>query len=550
MKYRIFLWLIFLTVLFIVGMVSHSFISSEKESKGPIMYDSDQTRKKKTDSKGLISEKSQGYGVSADNEIAVDIGMAVLKKGGNAVDAAVAVSYALSVVEPYNSGLGGGGSMIIHKEKGKEPIVYDYYSISPLDSIPLSGTGIMGFVKGMEKLNQDLGTFDLKELIEPSIQLAERGFKAKELSRRLGDASNRIEKIAHFFPNGQAISEGDRVLQKELANTLRIIQKKGSNGFYTGDIAKQIHNKVEEIELSDFRDYKVLKKKPIKSEFDGFDVYSASPPLGGIMLAQSLQMAENLEIGKTLNVDKYIHLMGLINRISYQDRVKHIGDPDFVEMDLEKLVSKEYSQKLASNVSKRHKSPFDSDADFEDHENTTHFVIVDKQGMMVSATNTLSNLFGSGEYVAGFFLNNQLKNFSNNQNSPNRKDGGKRPYSYIAPTILVKDGKAVIGIGSAGGNRITSIITQVLIQYLKYDVPIEEAINNPRFFMEMNKDYIIVEGKLPNKVKRKLKKWGYKVVDGKSSSYFGGVQSLVVDNGVVYGGADSRRQGNWRVQNK
>ncbi|WP_028390065.1 gamma-glutamyltransferase [Bacillus cihuensis] len=550
---RIFWWgFIVLAVLLTVWIMNFSRLNEIKKEE-PISVEFDQSSDELAEPKGESSEENQGYGVSADNDLAVKIGMLVLEKGGNAVDAAVAVSYALGVVEPYGSGLGGGGEMIIHEGKGEKPIVYDYYTLSTSDTLPSSGTGIMGFVKGMEKVHKQLGTVEMERLIEPSIQLAEKGFDvSKTLHERLKGASYRINKdeVPHFFPNGKAIQTGERLRQKELANTLRIIQKEGAKGFYEGEIAEHIHDHVKTINLSDLKSYEAERKKPIKFKFDKFDIYSTAPPSGSVMLAQSLQMVDEMEFEKEMSQDEYIYKLGIINRKSYRDRIAHVGDPNFVDMDLEKLISKEYSEKLVSDISEGgYKSKLDSKAEKEEHSDTTHFVIVDKSGMMVSVTNTLSNFFGSGKYMDGFFLNNQLKNFSEHEKSPNRIQEGKRPVSHIAPTIIVKDGKPVMGIGSAGGSRIPSVITQVLVQNIKYDETIQNAIDHPRFFMEVNEDVIVVEGELSSKVKKKLRKLGFKVVEEKSSLPFGSVQSLVVDDGVVYGGADYRREGAWNVNN-
>lgn len=502
-------------------------------------------------------KKHYKYGVAAAHPEAVNVGMQILEQGGNAVDAAIAVSYALGVVEPFGSGIGGGGTMLVHPYSKKEkPIIFDYRETAPYKGIiPANGVGVPGFVKGMETIHKKYGSMPMSKLIQPSIDLAERGFEVTPLlTARLRDAQRRmdVERMPHFYPGGKPIQPKKLLQQKQLAATLRAIQQKGSSAFYEGTIAKDIEKLSRGVKVSDLKRYQPIEKEPIRVKYKDYEMVTSPPPGGGVMLIQSLLMSNKVEMKNTKDMSAdFIHLLGEINKRAYASRVRNVGDPNFVNVPLTDLISKKYIGKLTSDIKKNHlsekyKEVVDSLADKEDHDNTTHFVIVDRDGMMVSATNTLSNFFGSGIYVDGFFLNNQLKNFSLHRLSPNRAQLGKRPISYTAPTIFTKNDRPVIGIGSAGGKRITPVLTQVILRLLEYDMPMQQAIDQPRFIVQGNQ--IFVEKDLPADVKNRLKKMGYTIVIKPVSVYYGGVQGIKIDrkNNIIEGGFDHRRDGAFR----
>ncbi|MDR6226397.1 gamma-glutamyltransferase [Desmospora profundinema] len=506
-----------------------------------------------------ISGPERNYSVATAHPMATEVGMRVLSQGGNAVDAAVAISYALGVVEPHGSGIGGGGTLLV-RPQNQEPVVYDYREIASYSGMmsPL-GIGVPGFVKGMEAIHQDFGSMDMRELIEPSIELATEGVELTSIDEsRIERAAFRMPmtEVEHMYPEGQGLKRGDILVQDELAQTLERIQMEGSSAFYEGTLAQEIVSKVPQITLDDLRRYEVIKKEPVKGEFAGYDVYGPPAPSGGIMMIQTLQMAEALQVEATKEkMADFVHLTGEIYKRSYRDRLRKIGDPAFVDVPEQKMISKEYTQKLASDIkmdklSEDYREKLDSEADIEDHDNTTHFVVIDRDGMMVSGTNTVSGYFGSGVYVKGFFMNNQLKNFSLNPELPNRPEPGKRPYSYTSPTILVKDGEAVIGIGSAGGRRIPAMVAQVLIRHLKYEKPLAEAMESPRSYVEVEDDTVAMERAFPEEVRLELEHRGYPQTATTSSLYFGGIQTLRLnlDTGEIEGSADPRRDGTWRVE--
>lgn len=520
------------------------------------MFDKEETRN--TDygvEKSESINSSEGYGVSASHPLAVKAGMEVLENGGNAADAAVVVSYVLGVVEPYGSGVGGGGEMLVYPEDADAPSVYDYRETAPQSGAEPESFAIPGLVKGMEDLNSDLGSRDMKDLIAPAIELAEEGFKAdKHLVDRLSKGSYRMEvdQLTSFFPDGEILEANDILKQPELADTLRTIQEGGSDAFYNGPIADQIVEHEETLEDGDLGSYVANKPEAAHGKFAEYDVFAAPPPLAGITLIQSLQMAEQLNIASTEDNQKdYMHLIGEISKRSYDDRIKQVGDAKFTDTKPnDELTSTDYTQKMADTISLDELSDDyevnDSVSDEEDHDNTTHFVIIDQDGTMVSATHTLGNFFGSGDNVGGFFMNNQMENFSTKDDSLNSIEPGKTPRSFTSPAIMT-NGKKTIGIGSPGGKRIPMVMTQVLVKHLMFDEPLEEAIEDKRFYIEKND--LFTETELDKDVQSSLRSRGYEIYQKNDIDFYGGIQALVIDGEAneIYGGADSRRNGRWQA---
>ncbi|MES5896778.1 gamma-glutamyltransferase [Bacillus cereus group sp. RP43] len=477
------------------------------------------------------------YGVSASHPLAVDEGMKILQQGGNAIDAAIVVSYLLGVVEPYASGLGGGGGMLILNEHGDSNFI-DYREIAPSQINNTGNTGIPGFVAGMEFAHKKYGSIQMSELLKPSIYYAENGFEVDDiLSSRLAGAYHRIysKRLKIFYPDGNPINTGQKLIQTKLSDTLKNIQGKGASVFYQGEIANEL-NKVTNIPLVDIKKYQIEERKPVIGEYCGYTVYTAPPPFSGVTLLQMLKQAEiNNTYISANNLETYIKSMGKITKSSYQDRIKTIGDPKFSKMRSKEWISDHY---LSTLIEEADKLPLE-----EEHESTTHFVVMDKYGTVVSVTNTLSNFFGTGDYVQGFFLNNQLANFSK---TPNHIEPGKRSRTFMAPTILEKEGKEIIGIGSPGGNRIPQILTLVLERYLHRNSSLQTIVDESRFIFE--KDNLYTETLLPFNVEKSVVEDGYNVIYKDSPVFYGGVQALIRDEkkNRINGAGDGRRNGSWR----
>jgi gamma-glutamyltranspeptidase len=497
------------------------------------------------------------YGVSASHPLAVEIGMEVLENGGNAVDAAVAVSYALSVVEPFGSGIGGGGQLLLLPPEEMEPLVYDYWASAPSDEEwGNKRSGVPGFVKGLDVLHSEFGTESFGNLISPAIELAEEGFEIDYLlSERLYAAANRlpIEDLPHFYPESKYLEPGETLKQTELAETLTRIKENGPDAFYKGEIAQQITKAVPYITDEDLAEYQARKEDPVKGELSEGIIYSASPSLAGVPLIQSLLLAETIEIEETKeNESEFTHLMTEIQKLTNNERIKKIGDPEFNKIDTEELVSEEYIEKLADKISTVNLSTEtvdDGEVVDDEHTDTTHFVIIDKDGMVVSATNTLSNFFGSGIYTAGFFMNNAVEQFSTNSQSPNSYKSGKRARSFATPSIYM-DNERVIGIGSPGGTRIPHVMAEVLTRHLYLDQSLEEAVHTARFFGQ--DDVLFIEEHYPEEAAVDLIKQGYKVQVRNHPIYFGGIQALELklDDHHINGIADIRRGGIWDAKDK
>ncbi len=483
----------------------------------------------------LFSNGDSSYGVSSSNPIAVDVGMKVLKDGGNAVDAAIAVSYALGVVEPYGSGIGGGGGMLIAKE-GEEPTFIDYREVAPSS---LEGkTGVPGFVAGMEYVNKKYGTTSMTKLIDPAIEYAEKGFKVDELlASRLFYASGRMDvsNLSSFFPRGEAIKAGEELKQPELAEQLTYIKQNGAAGFYQKDIANRLAEETS-ISLEDLQEYEVEERQPVVSTYKGNEIIAAPPPFSGITVIQMLKMMEKENVNINEQEVDY-KAIKKIKEIAYADRVKEISDPAFYPQDVERFLSDEYIESLLENSEKREVEGAD-----QEHESTTHFVVIDKEGTTVSTTNTLSNFFGLGKQVDGFFLNNNADTYGSI--GVNNPEPGKRARTFTAPLIIRKEGEWIMGVGTPGGTRIPQVLNQVLARHFQGGEELEKAVETPRFIFDQ--DTLYIEPTTPEEVIEQMS--AFDVQSKTSDVYYGGIQLLVKDlgNGRITGVGDSRRNGVWK----
>ncbi|RNA67749.1 gamma-glutamyltransferase [Alteribacter keqinensis] len=495
-------------------------------------------------------EDYDNYGVSAAHPAAVEAGMEVLENGGNAVDAAIAVSYALGVVEPFGSGIGGGGKMLILPPEEEDPVVYDYRAAAPYDDEWGDKiTGVPGFVEGLNRVHNDYGLMPFEHLISPAIDLAEDGFRVDYLLwERLEAASYRlpVEELSHFYPRGEAIKPGRNLKQPELAETLTKIQAHGAHAFNRDQFGEMINNAVPYLDGSDLDEYEVELTEPVVGELKEGTIYSADPPHAGVSLVQSLLLAEEMNIEETKgDEEEYVHLMSEISKVTKRDRIANIGDES--DSLKEELTSENHIEELADEISSDEPSPdigTEEESGDDEKTDTTHFVVVDQDGMVVSTTNTLSNFFGSGEYTDGFFLNNSIQQFSEFESSPNSYEPGKRSRSLTAPSIYVDD-ERVVGIGSPGGNRVPSVMAQVLTRHLYFDEPWEDAVNAKRFYGES--DILYVEEDFDESVLGALRDRGYEPETRNLSVFFGGIQALDfnMEDGSIVGIADFRRDGLW-----
>ena len=496
------------------------------------------------------------HGVSASHPEAVAVGMGVLEAGGNGVDAAVAVAYALGVVEPYGSGLGGGGALLVHEEGG-EPAAYDYREVVPASGDrPAADIGVPGFAAGMEHVHERHGSLDRADLIDPAVRLAQDGFEVDAtLAERLEGAAHRlpINQLPRLYPGGAALEEGEVLVQPELAEALAAVQAEGAEAIHGGELGEQIAAAVEEITLEDLADYEVAEPEPAVGTFGDHEVIGGGPPVSGATVVQQLQILEQAGIADLEpGTAEHHHVLAQSWRLALADRTEALADPDAVAVPLDALTSRDRAEEQADLIRDDGQVPLGPDdappsaLDELGREptDTTHVTVVDRDGTMVSMTNTLSNFFGSGLPVEGFFLNDQLKNFSSDPESVNVPEAGKRPRSFVAPMILARDDRPELGLGSPGGRRIPMMQAQTVLRWAAHGEDLEEAVAAPRVHLE--DEDLELEASPDRQTRLALEERGYAVTDDvPTEEYFGAIQALLVDHdaGTVSGAADERRDG-------
>ncbi len=494
------------------------------------------------------------YGVSAGDEDAVAAGMQILRAGGNAVDAAVATAVAVSVVEPFASGVGGGGAALI-AGPGMDPIAYDYREVVAADGrIPASNIGIPGFVAGMARLQQEHGALDLDVLLEPAIALAREGTSTSAtVAAQLRNAAYRLPvgELPHLFPDGSALATGDPLVQEDLAETLEVIGEDGPEALYTGRLADTLAEEVTGIDAASLAAYEVQRSRPPSGPFAGLEVVGAAPPLPGVALIQMLQIAEALDVAAhEPGSAGFVHRLAMAWRAADQTVTTDLGDPDFVDVPVAELTSPTENAELAAAI------PMDRLLAVDPSQprggltgNTTHLTVVDGDGMMVSMTNTLTNFWGTGQYSQGFFLNDQLGRFSIGRHGANVPEPGRRSVSWSLPAmVLDQDGRPVLGLGSPGGRRIPLVLTQTLVRWALHDQPLSEAVAAPRFHLEGSE--LLFEELPPPDVAADLRQRGYASLSvPPQPHYFGSVQALEADHdvGAVIGAQDTRREAAFEV---
>ncbi len=516
-------------------------------------------------------------------------GLSVLERGGNAVDAAVATGFALAVTHPQAGNIGGGGFMVIRFADGRSTTI-DYRETAPgkatrdmfLDAAgnpvterslvgPLA-CGTPGSVAGLTYVQKKYGKLTLAQVMAPAIDLAENGFPVSDaFERTLAAAAGRKlfgrfpETARIFMKNGKPYVAGDRFVQKELAKTLRLIANNGADAFYRGPIADLIVAEMKRagglITKSDLAAYKPIERPALTGTYRGFDIISMPPPSsGGVALIQALNVLEGFPIKETgPNSSKTIHLMVETERRVYADRSEWLGDPDFFKVPVKGLIAKSYADALRKSINPNKATPSDEvkpgkPLDFESTQ-TTHYSVIDADGTAVTTTTTLNGYFGNGEVIpgAGFLLNNEMDDFSVKPGAPNMFgliggvanaiEPGKRMHSSMTPTIVAKDGKPILIVGSPGGSRIITTVLQVIVNVLDFGMNVQQAVDAPRFHHQWQPDYIRIEPQgFPVDVVSALEAMGHKV---QVQENMGDVQAIWIDprTNVRYGASDPRMDG-------
>ena len=507
------------------------------------------------------------YAVAAGHPLAVKAGIEILQAGGNAIDAAVGVAYALAVVEPDGSGLGGGGIMLIHLAAENRQIVIDYRETAPStvsrDEIEKMmkwpSTGIPGFVSGLEKAIEAYGTLDYAAAIRPAFHLAKDGFVlTSQLHRKISNNSGKLARspgaVRDFFRNGWPARVGEVITQPTLAKTLQSIMDQGSAVFYEGYISNSFIDVLKSqgvtLHKQDLKNYQPVVRVPLVGAYRNLTIVTVPPPAGGFNVLQQLKILNNFDLSAYAEPEPEVYrLLEQTMKTTYSDRRNYIGDPNFVHVELEELLSQGYVQEKVAQINEG-RVPLQMFTDpYRPADNTTHFVVVDAAGNWVSVTNTLSYLFGNGLQAEGFFLNTQLNNFSTNPSSPNYFQPGKRPFSHISPMLVLNENSPILALGSPGGRRIPAYLTQVLVLLADFKLNIEDAIDYPRFWSEGKT--IWVEAGMPREVTALFRRQGYEVVTWNPSSYFGRVAAIYYDlktKKISGSGDPSRGEGIFKTQ--
>ncbi|PWW25512.1 gamma-glutamyltranspeptidase/glutathione hydrolase [Cytobacillus oceanisediminis] len=527
--------------------------------------------------------------VVSPHSVATDIGEKILREGGNAVDAAVAIQFALNVVEPMMTGIGGSGFFMVYDNKKKDVKIYDGHTRAPKGVHPemflddkgevidfrkrsTHGTavGIPGILKALDAALEGHGSKPLADLIQPAIDAAESGVEVNwVLEEALQDFHYRLGKEARafYFPNDEPLKEGDSLVKEHLAKTFRILQKEGIPAFYEGEIAEAIVANLKEeggfMTLEDLKNYRLTVDEPIWGEYKGYKIASSAPPsAGGLTVIQILKILEKFDLSQydVKSWEKY-YLITEAMRLAFADKIAYSGDPEFSDLPIKGLLHNDYiaERVKAVNFNRRNDAiDFGNPWKFQDGEpnqvirqpddleksETTHFTVVDQWGNIAACTSTVEHPFGSGIMVKGygFLLNNELTDFDANPGGINEAQPDKRPVSCKSPTILFKNDKPVLTLGSPGGPTIIGSVFQTIINVVDHKMNLKEAIEEPRIFASSG-PLIEWEPGISMEAKGELESKGFEF--GDEPSRIGNVQAIQIDreNGRLYGAADSSREG-------
>ena len=468
--------------------------------------------------------------------LATQVGVDVLKKGGNAIDAAVAVGYALAVVYPAAGNLGGGGFMTVQLADGRKTFL-DFREKAPLAAtanmyldaagnvVPGASTngylavGIPGSVAGFEEARTKYGTMSRAKLLAPAIQFAERGYVLQEgdvdmLKTATADFKKDAPSAAIFLNKGEPFQIGQKLVQKDLAKTLKLVSQKGPDGFYKGRVGADIVAASQAgkgiITQEDLNQYKVRELAPIECDYRGYHIVSAPPPSsGGVVICEILNIVEGYPLKELgFRSAQAVHYQIEAMRHAYLDRNSYLGDPDFVKNPLDRLLDKDYAAKIRAVIDPNKAGVSkDMKPGVAPHEgtNTTHYSIVDSLGNAVSVTYTLNDWFGAKVTAAktGVLLNNEMDDFTSKvgvpnlyglvQGEANKIEPGKRPLSSMSPTIVTQNGKPVMVVGTPGGSRIITAVTHTIMNVIDYGMNVQEAVDATRFHQQWLPDVTNVD---------------------------------------------------------
>jgi gamma-glutamyltranspeptidase/glutathione hydrolase len=521
--------------------------------------------------------------VTTQHFLATAVGEKILNSGGNAYDAAIAVGFTLAVVLPRAGNIGGGGFMVIHDSSLNEQFSIDYREKAPINSdkdmyLNSDGTfndqklstfgylasGVPGTVAGLWEVHSKFGSLEWSKLLEDAIYYAENGFL---ITPYLSDMLVKYESKLSFYPETKKIFQknnqdfkNNKLVQKDLAKTLKIIAQYGRDGFYLGSVAEKIHTQMQLngglITKNDLENYQPVWRTPLKSTYRDTEIITMGPPSsGGAHVIQMLNILESHNVSKIEhNSSEYINLLTEIMKYAYADRSKYLGDPDYYEVPVSKIISKNYAKTINEkiNIGKVTPSSVIYPGTFNNNESyeTTHFSIVDKDGNAVSSTYTLNSTFGSGVVIkdTGILMNNEMDDFAAAPGIPNQFGllgaeanqiaPGKRPLSSMTPTIVMKDGDFFFTTGSPGGSRIITAVLQSIINIVDYGMNLEEANAAKRIHHQWQPDLLQIELSIDPKIKNQLLdlKYNIKIINPATC-----LQTIMYKDNMYYGYGDFRR---------
>ena len=521
--------------------------------------------------------------VTTQHFLATAVGEKILNSGGNAYDAAIAVGFTLAVVLPRAGNIGGGGFMVIHDSTLNKQFSIDYREKAPINSdkdmyLNSDGTfndqklstfgylasGVPGTVAGLWEVHSKFGSLEWSKLLEDAIYYAENGFY---ITPYLSDMLVKYESKLSFYPETKKIFqknnqdfENKKLVQKDLAKTLKLIAQYGRDGFYLGSVAEKIHTQMQLngglITKDDLENYQPVWRTPLKSTYRDTEIITMGPPSsGGVHVIQMLNILENHNVSKIEhNSSKYINLLTEIMKYAYADRSKYLGDPDYYEVPVSQIISKNYAKTINEkiNIGKVTPSSVIYPGTFSDNESyeTTHFSIVDKDGNAVSSTYTLNSTFGSGVVIknTGILMNNEMDDFAAAPGIPNQFGllgaeanqivPGKRPLSSMTPTIVMKDGDFFFTTGSPGGSRIITAVLQSIINIVDYGMNLEEANAAKRIHHQWQPDLLQIESSIDPEIKNQLLelKYNIKIINPATC-----LQTIMYKDNMYYGYGDFRR---------
>ena len=520
--------------------------------------------------------------VVTQHYLASEVGVAILNKGGNAYDATIAVAFALAVVLPRAGNIGGGGFTVLYNSSDESFQSLDYREkaplaasknmyldkngdvISNLSTLGYKAIAVPGTVDGMWELHKKYGSMDWKELIVPSIKLAKEGFKvsplmADTLNRNYKSLSKFSETKKIFFQENP-VKFNSLLIQKDLAKTLEKISNNGRNGFYKGDVAQKIVADMKRndglITFDDLENYKSKWRKPLIRKYKNFEVITMPPPSsGGLHLIQMLNILENFDLKSMKhNSPSYVLLLNEVMKYAYADRSQYLGDPDYVDVPVNKLISKDYAESISKKITIDSVTQSDDIKagmyiDLESDE-TTHFSIADKFGNLVSTTYTLNSSFGSKVVIAktGILMNNEMDDFSSAPGVPNQFGllGGKfneiqpskRPLSSMTPTIVFKNNSPFLIMGTPGGSRIITAVLQNFLNIAEFEMNLADSINKPRVHQQWYPDLLFLEKGFDVLHAEKITELGQEVYFMDPGT---ALESIMIENNYFYGYGDTRR---------